>query len=123
MPEPPQQYSLQELLSDYKCLNKIDVAPFTQDQIEQYFQTTYKKWSIIDQMYRSQVFSLVLAYTSENIDDFDQGQLAVAGTESSLVSIELIKAVHSWYTSQPFTELASRPKPDYYTILRNIKTS
>ena len=56
-------------------------------------------------IHKTKMFILMQMYLSEHAHDFDQGTLAVVGSEQGLVSRFLLRAIHHFYTSRPLSKI------------------
>jgi hypothetical protein len=60
---------------------------------------------------KTNMFILIQMYLAEHAQEFDQGDLAVLGSEEGLASRHLLRAVHHLYTSRPLSKFKRGPSP------------
>lgn len=104
-----------------KKLQEDVPIPTTIAAFEAFCEIQFREFPFSEVMYRSQVLMLCAAYLQEHTADFDDGPLAVTGGDEALVSTELLRAVHAWYTGRRFSDLRSRLKPTKAEILQIIE--
>ena len=62
---------------------------------------------------KGQLFTLMQGYSADHYQDFDQGFLAVFGSEdqTGLIGQSLLKAVHHVFTTKSLADLGHGPDP------------
>jgi len=110
--------------ADYGMVRKYEHVARAGEQVEvgdsQDFEiTVLRVMDYMTQIYsdeeeahhKASMFILIQMYLAEHAQDFDQGALAVVGSEQGLVSHHLLRAVHHLYTSRPLSKIGRGPSP------------
>jgi hypothetical protein len=110
------EYPFLDFLNDAESFLKSKSHPYGGEYLENFFEKRYADWDFETCMIRSQVFKLSMAFIEEEIHNFDEGEIAVVGRSESLVSRNLLKAIHGWFSSKNIKALTRRPKPSVAEI-------
>ncbi|HLN33596.1 MAG TPA: hypothetical protein VK395_38070 [Gemmataceae bacterium] len=93
-------------------------------RVSQYFKPLYADSK--EMMYKMGRFYLIMNYLSDHVNEFDQGDFAVYGSErvGGLVAEHLLRAVHEVFTTKDLGELGRGPSPrDVMQIAERLRES
>ena len=116
-------YDFQEFLRHYRDihLRREDVPDTFEARAFRVFEYMAPLYPDQDEFhYKVRLFMLILLYLASHVDDFDEKDFAVVGSEEvgALVSQHLLWAIHNYYTSRPL-QSGHGPSPD---LIRSLAT-